>query len=218
MIRLPRLRYSLPLAGGIALAAAVPLLAQQDAGLPGQVDVSRVTAGTYATDPAHTLVGWRLNHFGFNDYFGVFGQVEGTLQLDPANPEDAELEVTIPISSVAVASEGLKAHLLRPGKDGGAPDFFGPEPEPAKFVSTQVIRTGDTSAQIVGDLTLNGVTKPVAIAAVFTGAGTNPMSKAETVGFEGRAVLKRSDFGLTTFVPVVSDEVELSLTAAFEKQ
>lgn len=192
--------------------------AQNAPSLPGVADISRVSAGTYATDPAHTLVGWRLNHFGFNDYFGIFGEVEGTLELDPSNPEAAKLDVSIPITSVAVASDGLKSHLLRPGKDGGNPDFFGSDPEAARFVSTQVIRTGDTSAQIVGDLTLNGVTRPVAIAARFTGAGANPMSKAETIGFEGRAVLNRSDFGISTYVPLVSDQVELELTAAFEKQ
>ena len=218
MIRLPKFRYALPLAGSIALAAAFPLVAQQSVSLPGQVELSRVEAGTYATDPNHTLVGWRLNHFGFNDYFGIFGSIEGTLQLDPANPEAAKLDVTIPINEVALASAGLKEHLLRPGKDGKAPDFFGPDPDAARFVSTSVTRTGETKAMIVGDLTMNGVTRPVAIAAQFTGAGANPMSKARTIGFEGRAVLNRSDFGLATFVPVVSDQVELEISAAFEKQ
>ncbi len=214
----PKLRYALPLAGGLALAISAPGFADEAPALPGQVDLSRVTAGTYATDPAHTLVSWRLNHFGFNDYFGLFGGIEGTLQLDPAKPEAARLDVTIPIADVTVAAEGLKDHLLRPGKDGAAPDFFGPNPAAARFVSTSVTRTGETEATIIGDLTLNGVTRPVAVAAEFTGAGANPMNKAETVGFEGRARIKRSDFGLTTFVPVVSDEVDLTITAAFEKQ
>lgn len=205
-------------AAGLALAAPVLADNHEPPNLPGAVDVSRVAAGTYATDPSHTLVGWRVNHFGFNDYFGIFGDVTGTLELDPANPAAAKLDVTIPISSMALASEGLKDHLLRPGTDGAAPDFFGPEPAPARFVSTMVTPTGATTAQIVGDLTLNGVTAPVMVVAKFTGAGANPMSNAETVGFEGRAVVKRSTFGLTTFVPMVSDEVELDISAAFEKQ
>lgn len=212
------MRYALPLAGGLALALSVPGFADDTAALPGQVDLTRVTAGTYATDPSHTLVGWRLNHFGFNDYFGLFGGIEGTLQLDPANPEAARLDVTVPITNVTVAAEGLKEHLLSPGKDGAKPDFFGPDPDAARFVSTSVTRTGETGAMIVGDLTLNGVTRPVAIATEFTGAGANPMSKAETIGFEGRALIRRSDFGLANYVPVVSDEVELTISAAFEKQ
>ncbi|RVQ69242.1 polyisoprenoid-binding protein [Croceicoccus ponticola] len=210
---------TLALALATVTLAAMPVLAQTAAPqLPGIADPSRVSAGTYAADPNHTLVGWRVDHFGFSDYFGLFGDVSGTLEFDPATPSTAKLDVTIPIASVTVASSGLKDHLLRAGTDGAKPDFFGPEPAPAHFVSTMVTPTGPTTAQIVGNLTLNGVTAPVMIAARFTGAGANPMSKAETVGFEGRAMLKRSTFGVSAFVPFVSDEVELDITAAFEKK
>lgn len=201
--------------------SALTTLGAQDAPpeVPGVVDPGKVTGGTYAADPAHSLVQWRVNHFGFNDYFGIFGDVEGTLQLDPANPGQSSVDVTIPISSVTVASEGLRDHLLRPGKEGAAPDFFGAEPAPARFVSKSVeIGPDGTSADIVGDLTLNGVTREVRLDASFTGAGPSPMTKAETVGFEGRGVIKRSDFGIDFAIPVVSDEVELEFTAAFEKR
>jgi len=201
--------------------SALTMLGAQDAPpeVPGVVDPSKITGGTYVADSAHSLVQWRVNHFGFNDYFGIFGDVEGTLQLDPANPGQSSVDVTIPVASVTVASEGLRDHLLRPGKDGGAPDFFGPEPSPARFVSKSVqISPGGMTADIVGDLTLNGVTKEVKLAARFTGTGPNPMTKAETVGFEGRGVIKRSDFGINFGVPVVSDDVELEFTAAFEKR
>lgn len=198
---------------------AAPVFAQNDTpALPGQVDVSRVAAGSYAADPLHTLVGFRVNHFGFNDYFGIFGGVTGTLQIDPANPSAASVDVTIPVADVTVAAQGLKDHLLRAGEDGGDPDFFGPNPAAARFTSTSVAMTGDTSANITGNLTLNGVTKPVVLAAEFTGAGANPMSQVQTLGFEGRTTIKRSDFGVDAFIPLVSDEVELDITAAFEKQ
>ena len=198
---------------------AAPVFAQNDTpALPGQVDVSRVAAGSYAADPLHTLVGFRVNHFGFNDYFGIFGGVTGTLQIDPANPSAASVDVTIPVADVTVAAQGLKDHLLRAGEDGGDPDFFGPNPAAARFTSTSVAMTGDTSANITGNLTLNGVTKPVVVAAEFTGAGANPMSQVQTLGFEGRTTIKRSDFGVDAFIPLVSDEVELDITAAFEKQ
>lgn len=207
-------------AGAAALAAFTAIHAQQGGPpqLPGQMDVGRVSAGTYKTDPNHSLVGWRVNHFGFNDYFGIFGAVDGTLTIDPADLDGASVDVMIPISSVVVASQGLHDHLLRPGKDGGKPDFFGPEPAPAHFVSTSVESTGGTTANITGDLTLNGVTKPVTIAAEFTGAGNSMMGNKPTIGFEGRAVLKRSDWGVGFAVPMVSDEVALEITTAFEKQ
>jgi polyisoprenoid-binding protein YceI len=203
----------------LALAAAVattPLIGQ-GMQLPGQKDVSRVTAGTYKTDPGHSLIGWEVNHFGFNDYYGLFGDVAGTLTIDPANPNAAKVDVTIPVGKVTTASAGLTSHLLRAGKDGGKPDFFGPSPADARFVSTKVVASG-TTAKITGNLTLNGVTKEVTFDAEFTGAGTNPFNKKETIGFEAETEIKRSDFGINYGLPVVSDEVELDISVAFEKQ
>ena len=57
-----------------------------------------LTAGTYTADSGHTLIGWRVNHFGFNDYFGIFGDSTGTLTIDPANPAAAKVDITIPVS------------------------------------------------------------------------------------------------------------------------
>jgi polyisoprenoid-binding protein YceI len=186
--------------------------------LPGAADVSRVTAGTYATDPGHSLVGWRANHFGFNDYFGIFGDVTGTLVLDPANLGATTVDVTIPVASVTTASAGLTAHLTRAGQNGGNPDFFGPAPAPARFVSTAVHSTGATTAHIMGDLTLNGQTHPVMISAEFVGAGTHPFNQKVTVGFEGTTTINRSEWGLGGFIPLVSDAVDLTISVAFEKQ
>jgi polyisoprenoid-binding protein YceI len=215
-------KWTLPLAAAAAVGAlSIGSLHAQQGGppqLPGAMDVSRAQAGTYAVDPAHTLVGWRVNHFGFNDYFGLFGNPTGTLTIDPAAPQNARLEITIPVAEVTTASAGLTAHLTRAGRDGGNPDFFGPNAQPARFVSTRVVPSG-TNARIEGNLTLNGVTKPVVIEAQFTGAGNAMMPPNRlTLGFEGTTKIKRSDFNINFAVPMVSDEVELDLTAAFEKQ
>ena len=207
-------------AAGVAALTIGTLHAQQGGApqLPGAMDVSRAEAGTYAADARHTLVGWRVNHFGFNDYFGIFGDISGTLTIDPAAPQNAKVDIMIPVANVVTANAGLTDHLLRAGRDGGKPDFFGPDPAAARFVSTSVMPQG-TKAMVHGDLTLNGVTKPVVIDAEFTGAGKAMMPPNRlTLGFEGTTTIKRSDFGLTTFVPMVSDEVELDITAAFEKQ
>lgn len=218
-MKTPKLTVAFAAALALALGSVAALSAQDpQPQVPGTMDASRITAGTYSADPAHTLVGWRANHFGFNDYLGLFGSVEGALQLDPADIESSRVDITVPVGLVTVASDGLRDHLLRPGKDGGAPDFFGAEPAPARFVSTTVRRTGDTTAEITGQLTLNGVTRPITIMAKFTGAGANPMNRKETVGFEGSATIKRSEFGISYGIPMVSDEVELDISAAFEKQ
>jgi polyisoprenoid-binding protein YceI len=202
----------------LPLLVAAPIIAQPTAPkeAPGKVDPARVTAGTYAVESTHSQVGFEVMHFGFNPYYGLFGDVTGSMTLDPKRPNATTVDVTIPVSSVVTSSKGLNEHLLRAGKDGGKPDFFGPTPAAARFVSTKVVSKG-MAAKITGNLTLNGMTKPVVLDAKFTGAGTNPYSKKATVGFEAETTIKRSDFGLTTGIPFVGDEVELDITVAFEK-
>ena len=203
----------------LPLLIAVPLLAQSVAPqAPGAKNATRVTAGNYTADANHTLIGWRVGHLGFNDYFGIFGSVSGTLSLDPKNPNAAKLDITVPVSKVTTASAGLTDHLLRAGKDGGKADFFGPAPADAKFVSTKVVATGN-KAKITGNLTLNGMTKPVVLDTEFSGAGTTPamMGGKETIGFHAKTIIKRSDFGVNYGIPLVSDAVALDISVAFEK-
>ncbi len=202
-----------------AIAAFAATGALADAHQHEGLDTSAISSGTYSTDPAHSLVGWRLNHLGFNDYFGIFGDAAGTLVLDTENLANSTVDVTVPLASVTVAAEGLRDHLLRPGADGAAPDFFGPAPEPAHFVSTMVHQTGDHSAHIMGNLTFNGQTHPVTIEAELAGMGTNMMSRKETVGFHGTTTIIRSQWGLNWGTQYgLGDEVELDITVAFEKQ
>lgn len=210
----------LALAGAAAITTvAVSGLNAQAGPEAGELDTSAISSGTYSTDPAHSLVVWRLNHLGFNDYVGIFGDVTGTLELDAQNVANSSVDVTIPISSVTVASDGLREHLLRAAtNETGVPDFFGPDPEPARFVSTAVHQTGERSAHIMGNLTLNGVTKPVTIQAELAGMGTNMMNQKETVGFHGTTTIKRSEWNLGWGIPFgLGDEVKLDITVAFEK-
>ena len=211
----PILALALATSAGLAVTS---FSAQGQGQVPGAVDASRVAAGTYALDPAHTLVQWSVSHFGFNDYFGLFGDIEGTMSFDPSDIEASSFDISIPITSVAVPSEGLRDHLLRPGKDGAEPDFFGPDPEAARFVSTSVRRVGDTSVVVTGQLTMNGNTGPVTMLVDFTGAGQNPMNETRTVGFHARATIDRTQWGIDYLAPVVGSEVDLDISAAFELQ
>ena len=208
------LALALAASGTLAVTA---ISAQEQPQVPGAPDVSRVQAGDYTLDASHTLVSWQIGHFGFNDYFGLFGQIEGTMTLDPADIGATEFDITVPITSVSVPSEGLRGHLLRPGKDGAAPDFFGPEPEAARFVSTSVRRTSETTAVATGQLTMNGKTGPVTMLVEFSGAGENPMSKAQTVGFHARAQIDRTAWGISYAAPLVDTMVDLEISAAFER-
>lgn len=188
---------------------------------PGQPDVSRIVGGHYVADPHHTLIEWRVDHMGLSPYYGLFGNVSGTLDLDPARPEQARLAVDIPISSLTVASKPLKEHLLKPAEtEGAAPDFFGPNPGNARFVSTMIKVSGQDIAELTGNLTLNGQTRPVTLDVKFYGAGKAPpqMGGGENIGFEATGTIKRSEFDLGFGVPMVSDAVNLKIAAAFVKE
>ena len=197
----------------VGLAAlAVPLLAQDNATIVmGTPDPARVRAGTYTVDGDHTQVAWAVNHLGISLYHGLFGNVAGTLKLDPANPSAASLNITIPLAKVETTSDALEDHLRKP-------DFFETAKYPtATFTSTKVIVQGQ-QATIAGDLRLHGVTKPVVLKARFTGAGPHPMNKKLNVGFEAETAINRSEWGIGYGVPMVSDRVDLRITAAFELQ
>lgn len=201
-----------------AVALAAPTLAQAPAAAPGSRDAAAISGGTYTADAGHTLVRWEVDHLGFSPYFGIFGDVTGTLVLDPKNLATAKVSVTIPVSKVTTASAGLTSHLLKAAEPGGKADFFGAAPADATFVSTKVTPRGN-DATIVGNLTLNGITRPVTLNAQFYGAGKMPanMGGKENVGFRAEGRIKRSDFGIGYGIPMVSDEVKLDIAAAFEK-
>jgi polyisoprenoid-binding protein YceI len=210
---LMRIAYALAL--GLFSTIAV---AQAPMSAPGSRNPAAVSGGTYNVDPDHTLVVWTLDHLGFSPLSGIFGNVTGTLTLDPKNPNAAKVDVTIPVSKLVTGSAGFTQHLLRPGKDGGKPDFFGANPGDARFVSTSVVATGQR-AKIIGNLSLNGVTRPVTLDARFYGAGKAPaqMGGKENVGFSATGTIKRSQFGLGLAVPMVGDDVKLEISAAFQK-
>lgn len=190
----------------LALLVAAPVFAQA-----GRPDATRIAAGSYTADSNHTQVAWSVNHLGFNLYNGLFAGTTGTMTLDPADPAKAAVTIQIPLDKVLTTSDALTAHLKRA-------DFFDTAKFPvATFKSTQVAVRG-TAATITGDLTLHGVTKPVTLDAHFVGAGTNPLSKAATVGFEATTSIKRSDYGMTFLVPGVGDQVDLRITVAFERK
>jgi polyisoprenoid-binding protein YceI len=203
----------------IMLTLAVAAIAQSaTAQAPGSRNPAAISGGTYSADPDHTLVVWTLDHLGFTPYTGMFGDITGSLTIDPKQPNAAKVDVTIPVAKVTTASTGLTQHLLRPGKDGGKPDFFGPTPANARFVSTKLVTTGQ-AAKLTGDFTFNGVTRPVTLDVTFYGAGTMPatMGGKENIGFRATGTIRRSDFGLGFGIPLVGDAVKLDIAAAFRK-
>jgi polyisoprenoid-binding protein YceI len=193
--------------------AALPALAQQmPSEAPGAPDPSRVVAGTYQVNSEHTQLLFTVSHLGFSEYTGMFTLPTGTLTLDPANAANDKVDVTFPIAKVRTTVPELDAHLQ-------TADFFDAAKYPtAHFVSTRVTVAGD-SATIDGDLTLHGVTRPISLDARFVGAGKGIMGLPNpNVGFAATTIIKRSDFGLTGGIPLISDDVILTINAAFEQK
>lgn len=204
---------TLPLS--LALAPALLVAEPQS---PGQPDPSRVAAGTYQADPAHTLVSWRVDHMGFSEYFGLFGDITGTLTIDPAHLDQAKVSVQVPIAKVTTTSKALTLFLLTPGPGAEPAKFFGDKPADAAFISTKVTPGADgKSANIEGMLKMNGINRPVTLAATFVGAGKNPLGGKQTVGFHATTTIKRSLWGINGFSQLVGDEVRLEISAAFQR-
>ena len=189
-------------AQGLALAILIAPAAQAQAVSRAPADVR---AGTYVTDPGHTKITWSLTHFGFSTYVGQFSKVAATLKLDPKAPQSADLQVTIDTASVGTLNPALDTHLK-------APDFLDVAKFPqATFKSTAVKVTGDRTADVTGDLTLHGVTKPVTLQVTFIQGGQNPLDKKYSLGFQAKTVIKRSEFGVKAYSPAVGEEVTLQI-------
>jgi len=173
---------------------------------------AEIQPGTYTIDTKETLVRYSTIHMGFTEFWGTFAGATGTLEIDPKHIEAAKLSVKVPIAQVETTNRELDHQLF-------SDEFFDGETYPSmKFVSTKVVRTGPKTAEVVGDLSLHGITRPVMLEVSFVGAGPNAFTKVPTIGFKATGTVKRSDFGVGKYVPVVSDETSITISAAFEKK
>ena len=179
--------------------------------LAGESGLGSAKPGSYKVESYHTQVAFSISHFGFTNYSGLFSGATGSLQLDPAKLGTSKLDISIPVDSVTTTVSKLTDELK------GDQWFDTAKFPKATFVSTQVVPTAD-GATVTGNFTLHGITKPVVLHVRFIGAGVNPIDKAYTVGFEATGTIKRSDFGVKTYLPAVGDEVQLNIAGAFEQQ
>ena len=165
-------------------------------------------AVTYTFEPQHTQGVIRWNHLGFANPTAQFNNVEGTLEFDQADPTHSSVMVSIPLTSMSTGVPDLN-------DDFRSSDFFDLVKFPAATFKSSKVEKGAApdTLKVVGDLSLHGITKPVALDVTINKVGTNPRNHVPTVGFEAMATLKRSDFGLGLYVPQVSDEIHIHITA-----
>lgn len=169
---------------------------------------------TWKLDPAHTDITFAVKHMMIATVRGRFSGVEGTLTGDPNDLANAKVEVKIDASTIDTRQEQRDDHLR-------SADFFEVEKFPEiTFVSRQVTPKGGDAYEVVGDLTIRGVTQPITLDATFNGRGKDPWGN-EKIGFSAEGRLNRKDFGLTWNAPLeaggflVSDEVRITIDAQF---
>jgi polyisoprenoid-binding protein YceI len=196
----------------VRFAAAVFALAVLAAPLSvaaGDSDLASMLAGTYVIDPHHASLIGSVSHFGRSIYVFRFDKFDASYDYDPAAPDAAKLTVSIDVNSLDTGWDKADKQFSR--------DFAGAARTPvARFVSTSIIHNG-SSGTVTGDLTLNGVTKPVSLAVTFNGYGPlGPLGVlGKKAGFSATGTVRRSDFGLAKDLPMVGDDVSLQINAEF---
>ncbi|MFT6605792.1 MAG: polyisoprenoid-binding protein YceI [Halocynthiibacter sp.] len=175
----------------LGMSAAAPAIAAPEA---------------YVLDASHSQILFTYNHLGYSTGMGMFSGFDGQITFDAEAPAASSVTVSFPVKSMLTGWEARFAHFM-------SPDFFdAADDEMVTFASTGIEVTGDTTALITGDLTLNGVTKSVILDAKLNAAGEHPMAKAPWAGFDATVALLRSDYGLGAYAPFISDEVSVVIS------
>lgn len=203
-------KLAFAVAATLATFTAAHAVAQQQPGAPASVTAAQpaVRAGAYTLDKSHAKIIWSTSHFGFSTYYGEFTDFDAKLQLDAANPAASKLSVVVQTGSANGHNEALEKHLQ-------SADFFNVAKHPtATFVSTAVRPTGPATADVTGNFTLLGVTKPLTLKVSFNKTGDN-MAKVYVAGFSAEGVVKRSDYGMAYGAPALGDEVKLLISGEF---
>lgn len=160
-------------------------------------------AAEYKIDPAHANILFFIDHMGFSDMVGRFTAVTGSFKFDKETPANSSVTLTLKPESIKTSSLELDKHLQ------GAKWFDSKQFPDIRFVSNAVVVTGKNTADVKGDLTMRGITKPVTLKATLNKTGINAVTQNPTVGFSVTANITRSEFGIKEYVPMVGDEVSL---------
>lgn len=199
------------------LVRAFALVATVCASLP--LAPAALRAETYAFDREHTAIAFSWTHLGLSRQSGRVMSFEGTIDFDPEKPEEGKVDVTMQVASLWTGVAKLDEHLK-------SADYFDAVKHPTiTFKSTGIRKTGEKTGEVSGDLTIMGTTKPVTLAVTWNFTGEHPLSKFNPVykdrfvsGFSAVARVNRSDWGVNRAVPLVSDEIQITIeTELFKK-
>ena len=159
-------------------------------------------ADSYTVDSRHTYPQYEINHLGFSTQRGRFNETSGKITLDRA-AKTGTVAIVIKAASIDTGLEKWDEHMK-------SEDFFnaGKFPE-ITFKADKIVFDGDKPASVPGQFTLLGVTKPVTLTITSFGCGPHPINKKEVCGADANTTIKRSEFGMTKYLPGIGDEVKL---------
>jgi polyisoprenoid-binding protein YceI len=165
---------------------------------------SSAFATTYNIDPNHTYPSFEADHKGLSVWRGKFNKTSGTIELDRAK-KTGSMEVTIDAASIDFGHEKMNAHA-------NSPDIFDTAKYPtAVYKGKSFTFQGDTPVAVEGELTLHGVTRPLALKINKFKCVMNEQMKREVCGADAIAEFKRSDFGINYAIPAFAPEVTLRI-------
>jgi polyisoprenoid-binding protein YceI len=168
----------------------------------GLLSVPVWAADSYTVDPRHTHPSYEINHFGWSTQRGRFDNVTGTISLDRA-AQTGSVEVSIDASSISTGVGKLDEHLR-------SEDFFNVAKYPSiTFKAAKIEFSGDAPTSVPGEITIAGVTKPTTLTITYFRCGPHPIFKKYVCGAEASTIIKRSEFGMTKYLPALGDDVKL---------
>jgi polyisoprenoid-binding protein YceI len=183
--------------------------AEPAAVVEGRFDASATPAGVYKTDPKHAYIAFSYDHQGYSHPIIRWGEWSADLNWNPAAPEKSSVAATINVASVDTGVAQLDQHMQ-------SADMFDAATYPTiTFKSTGLTLAGGSSATMTGDLTIKDVTKPVTLNVTINKAADDAFAKGYKLGFSAKGALKRSDFGVDLYVPMVGDDVSITIEAEF---
>lgn len=174
-------------------------------------NLSEVPSGSYTVDPTHAYITFQYSHLGLSNPTLGFDDFTVELNLDSNDPTKSMVLVSIDPASIITGSAIFKEHLT-------GPDFFDVTNNPEiTFQSTTIKATDDGTYAVNGELTIKGQSKPATLNVTINAAMNHPMTGQPVIGMGATGEVLRSDYGLDKFVPHVSDEMNLNITAELIK-
>ncbi len=168
-----------------------------------------IAAGTYGIDTMHSQLGFSVTHMGISIVRGTFDRYEGSLTIGDTL---ADTSVSIEAEMASVNS----GNAMRDGHIHGE-EFFDVANHPTMSFRSTSIAESDSGYEMTGDLTIKGITQPVTLQSVYNGSGVFPMDQSTHFGFAAAGTISRSAFGVSYGVPMVTDDVKLTLDVQFIK-